>query len=137
MPSSFFQFKNINLDFSTAVKGTAGNRFSLIYLNLFHLHLLQGRKQLLEKWLTEGKLECSEELGDLVRPHDVNVALSVYLRGNVPHKVGWFIYSLLLMKVVQCKVFHVFRLWFLLFKKCSPLKAKLHVEEVSKENGSF
>uniref|UniRef100_A0A0N5AMW6 Clathrin heavy chain n=1 Tax=Syphacia muris TaxID=451379 RepID=A0A0N5AMW6_9BILA len=49
--------------------------------------LMQGKKQLLEKWLTEGKLECSEELGDLVRPHDPNVALSVYLRGNIPHKV--------------------------------------------------
>ncbi|VDN52328.1 unnamed protein product [Dracunculus medinensis] len=47
----------------------------------------QGRKQLLEKWLTEGKLDCSEELGDLIKPHDVNIALSVYLRGNVPHKV--------------------------------------------------
>ncbi|TKR78217.1 hypothetical protein L596_019061 [Steinernema carpocapsae] len=49
--------------------------------------LQQGRKQLLEKWLQENKLECSEELGDLVRPHDPNIALSVYLRGNVPHKV--------------------------------------------------
>ncbi|VDK49477.1 unnamed protein product [Anisakis simplex] len=52
------------------------------------IHLIfQGRKQLLEKWLTESKLDCSEELGDLVRPHDPNLALSVYLRGNVPHKV--------------------------------------------------
>lgn len=49
--------------------------------------LQQGRKQLLEKWLTENKLECTEELGDLVRQHDINMALSVYLRGNVPHKV--------------------------------------------------
>ncbi|KAG7258585.1 hypothetical protein CRUP_030873 [Coryphaenoides rupestris] len=29
--------------------------------------LQQGRKQLLEKWLKEDKLECSEELGDLVK----------------------------------------------------------------------
>lgn len=49
--------------------------------------LAQGRMQLLEKWLTEQKLECTEELGDLVHPLDVNIALSVYLRGNVPHKV--------------------------------------------------
>ncbi|KAL1921362.1 uncharacterized protein VTP21DRAFT_11078 [Calcarisporiella thermophila] len=49
--------------------------------------LLQGRKQLLEKWLKENKLECSEELGDIVKQHDVTLALSVYLRANVPNKV--------------------------------------------------
>ncbi|XP_052074388.1 clathrin heavy chain 1 isoform X1 [Mytilus californianus] len=52
--------------------------------------LQQGRKQLLEKWLKEDKLECSEELGDLVKPTDPTLALSVYLRANVP------------MKVIQC-----------------------------------
>lgn len=49
--------------------------------------LLQGRKQLCEKWLKEEKLECSEELGDLVKPTDITVALSIYLRANVPNKV--------------------------------------------------
>lgn len=49
--------------------------------------LLQGRKQLLEKWLKEDKLECSEELGDIVKQHDLTLALSVYLRANVPSKV--------------------------------------------------
>ncbi|KAB0791804.1 hypothetical protein PPYR_03604 [Photinus pyralis] len=49
--------------------------------------LLQGRKQLLEKWLKEDKLECSEELGDLVKQCDPTLALSVYLRANVPAKV--------------------------------------------------
>ncbi|XP_064613510.1 clathrin heavy chain 1 [Liolophura sinensis] len=49
--------------------------------------LQQGRKQLLEKWLKEDKLECSEELGDLVKPTDPTLALSVYLRANVPNKV--------------------------------------------------
>ncbi|EDV20188.1 uncharacterized protein TRIADDRAFT_51044 [Trichoplax adhaerens] len=49
--------------------------------------LQQGRKQLLEKWLKEEKLECSEELGDLVKQVDPTMALSVYLRANVPHKV--------------------------------------------------
>lgn len=47
----------------------------------------QGRKQLLEKWLKDDKLECSEELGDLVKPLDPTLALSVYLRANVPSKV--------------------------------------------------
>ena len=46
-----------------------------------------GRKQLLEKWLKEDKLECSEELGDLVKAADPTLALSVYLRANVPNKV--------------------------------------------------
>ncbi|KAJ1927952.1 Clathrin heavy chain [Tieghemiomyces parasiticus] len=49
--------------------------------------LAQNRKQLLEKWLKEDKLACSEELGDIVRPHDLTLALSVYLRANVPVKV--------------------------------------------------
>jgi len=49
--------------------------------------LLQGRKQLLEKWLKEDKLECSEELGDIVKGHDLTLALSVYLRANIPMKV--------------------------------------------------
>ncbi|CAB3245746.1 unnamed protein product [Arctia plantaginis] len=49
--------------------------------------LLQGRKQLLEKWLKEEKLECSEELGDLVKQVDPTLALSVYLRANVASKV--------------------------------------------------
>ncbi|CAK9779753.1 clathrin heavy chain [Cutaneotrichosporon oleaginosum] len=47
----------------------------------------QGKKQLLEKWLKENKLECSEELGDMVRQVDMQLALSVYLRANVPNKV--------------------------------------------------
>ncbi|ORZ32352.1 clathrin D6 coat with Auxilin J-domain [Catenaria anguillulae PL171] len=49
--------------------------------------LQQGRKQLLEKWLKEDKLACSEELGDIVKQFDVQLALSIYLRANVPHKV--------------------------------------------------
>ena len=36
------------------------------------------------------QLECSEELGDLVKPTDPTLALSVYLRANIP------------MKVIQC-----------------------------------
>ncbi|SPN96592.1 probable clathrin heavy chain [Cephalotrichum gorgonifer] len=49
--------------------------------------LAQNRKHLLEKWLKEDKLDCSEQLGDMVRPHDLNMALSIYLKANVPHKV--------------------------------------------------
>jgi len=49
--------------------------------------LAQNRKQLLQKWLGENKLDCSEQLGDMVRPHDMNMALAIYLKANVPHKV--------------------------------------------------
>lgn len=49
--------------------------------------LAQNRKHLLEKWLKENKLECSEELGDVVRMHDTELALTVYLRANVAQKV--------------------------------------------------
>lgn len=33
------------------------------------------------------QIDCSEELGDIVRAHDMTLALSVYLRANVPNKV--------------------------------------------------
>ncbi|KAI9818123.1 MAG: hypothetical protein M1827_000748 [Pycnora praestabilis] len=56
-------------------------------LELVRPVLAQNRKHLLEKWLKENKLECSEELGDTVRAHDLNLALSIYLRANVPQKV--------------------------------------------------
>jgi len=38
----------------------------------------KGKKQLLEKWLKEEKLELSEELGDLIKTIDSTLALSVY-----------------------------------------------------------
>ena len=49
--------------------------------------LQQGRKHLLEKWLGENKLEPSEELGDYVRPHDLALALKIYIGANIPPKV--------------------------------------------------
>jgi clathrin heavy chain len=48
---------------------------------------VQGRKHLIEKWQKEGKLFCSEELGDLAKPHDLNLALAIYKEANVPQKV--------------------------------------------------
>ncbi|KAI1833625.1 hypothetical protein DTO006G1_4993 [Penicillium roqueforti] len=49
--------------------------------------LQQNRKHLLEKWMQEKKLESSEELGDIIRPYDMSLALTVYLEANVPNKV--------------------------------------------------
>ena len=69
----------------------------LEFVELVRPVLQQGRKQLLEKWLKENKvrnyrscqlttcisfnakLTCSEELGDIVRLHDMTLALSAYL----------------------------------------------------------
>lgn len=48
--------------------------------------MAQNRKQLLEKWMGEGKLEYSEELGDIVRIHDLNMALTIYKAASVPSK---------------------------------------------------
>ena len=49
--------------------------------------VLQGKIKLIEKWLKEEKLECSEELGEIVKQADPTLALSVFLRANVPAKV--------------------------------------------------
>ena len=47
----------------------------------------QGKVQLLQKWLGEEKLECTEELGDAVKMVDAQLALSVYLRASASPKV--------------------------------------------------
>lgn len=47
----------------------------------------QGRIQLLEKWFGENKLACSEQLGDLVRSANLNLALQVYQKAGIPGKV--------------------------------------------------
>uniref|UniRef100_A0A8C2KYK9 Clathrin heavy chain n=1 Tax=Cyprinus carpio TaxID=7962 RepID=A0A8C2KYK9_CYPCA len=78
-PSPLLQYFGVLLD--------RGQLNKLESLELCRPVLLQGRTQLLEKWLKGEKLECSEELGDLVKAADVSLALSVYLRANVPAKV--------------------------------------------------
>lgn len=59
------------------------------------------------------QLECSEELGDLVKSVDPTLALSVYLRANVPNKViqcfaetGQFQKIVLYAKKVSLNAFH-------------------------------
>jgi len=77
-PQPVFQYFHLLLE--------KGKLNALESLELAKPVLQQGRTQFLEKWLTEDKLECSEQLGDLVMAADVNMALSVYLRANVPEK---------------------------------------------------
>ena len=56
-------------------------------VELGRLVLQQNRKHLIEKWLSENKLECSEELGDVAQPYDATLALQIYSRADVPAKV--------------------------------------------------
>ena len=49
--------------------------------------LQQNRKHLLEKWMKEGKLGCSEQLGDLVRLHDTTLAQQIYQEAGASQKV--------------------------------------------------
>ncbi|KAF8821696.1 putative clathrin heavy chain [Cardiosporidium cionae] len=47
----------------------------------------QGRREFIEKWLKDDQLECTEELGDIVKPLDGKLSLSIYLRANASPKV--------------------------------------------------
>ncbi|KAG1708834.1 hypothetical protein DVH05_022455 [Phytophthora capsici] len=78
-PQPILQYFSVLLE-----KGTLNKMESI---ELARPVLMQGRGQLLQKWLSEDKLECSEELGDLVAQSDTTMALSVYLRAEVPEKV--------------------------------------------------
>jgi clathrin heavy chain len=77
-PQPLFQYFSILLEM--------GKLNAFESLELARPVLQQGKTQLLEKWLQEDKLECTEQLGDLVASVDVNMALSVYLRAQVPDK---------------------------------------------------
>ncbi len=49
--------------------------------------IASGRMPMMQQWLSEDKLECSEQLGDLLVPVDPSMALTVYQKGNAPEKV--------------------------------------------------
>lgn len=72
--------------FSTLLEH-GGKLNALESLELVRPVVQQQRRELVEKWLKEDKLECSEELGDLVKPLEVKFALSIYLRANSHQKV--------------------------------------------------
>ncbi|KAI1382048.1 clathrin heavy chain [Hypoxylon crocopeplum] len=78
--SYILQYFGMLLDKSTPLNKTETLELAVPVLS-------QNRKHLLEKWAKEGKLDFSEELGDLIRPHDTNLALAVYLKANAAHKV--------------------------------------------------
>ncbi|KAL6946298.1 Clathrin heavy chain [Hanseniaspora osmophila] len=71
--------------FSTLLENNKLNKFET--LELTKPLLQQDRKNLFEKWLKEDKLECSEELGDIVKPFDLTLSLACYLRSQSHLKV--------------------------------------------------
>lgn len=50
--------------------------------------LQQNKKQLLDTWMAEDKLECSEELGDMLQQVDPDMALRVWIKARANPKVG-------------------------------------------------
>ena len=78
-PQPVFQYFSVLLE-----KGKLNQLESMV---LVKAAFQQGQTQLLEKWIAEDKLELTEELGDLVVSVDINMALTIYLRANVPEKV--------------------------------------------------
>lgn len=71
-PQPVFQY------FSTLLESGKLNEYESI--ELAKPVMQQGRPQLMERWLKDDKLTCSEELGDLILPADAGMALSVFLR---------------------------------------------------------
>ncbi|KAJ6670981.1 CLATHRIN HEAVY CHAIN RELATED [Salix viminalis] len=49
--------------------------------------IVANKKNLLENWLAEDKLECTEELGDLVKTVDNDLALKIYIKARATPKV--------------------------------------------------
>jgi clathrin heavy chain len=57
-------------------------------VELARLVLQQNKKQLLDTWMAEDKLECSEELGDMLQQMDPDMALRVWIKARANPKVG-------------------------------------------------
>ena len=78
-------------------------------IELSRLVLAKGGIEHIKGWLKDQKLEASEELGDLLRNHNVSIALSVYLRANCPEKVIGCFLSLGAQEPDQDKALEHFR----------------------------
>ncbi|KAL5997903.1 hypothetical protein ACLOJK_008837 [Asimina triloba] len=66
---------------------TKGKLNAFESLELSRLVVNQNKKNLLENWLAEDKLECSEELGDLVKTVDNDLALKIFIKARATPKV--------------------------------------------------
>lgn len=56
------------------------------------LVIVQNRTNVLEKYVVEDKLDCTEELGDIVKTVDKDLALKIYFKAGASSKVGFFHY---------------------------------------------
>jgi len=99
-PQTIEQFKSVQAPagqsapilhyFSTLLEN--GKLNALESVELIRPVVQQQRRELVEKWLKQDKLECTEELGDIVQPLETSFALSIYLRARVHQKViGCFV----------------------------------------------
>lgn len=78
-PSPLLQY------FSVLLETSKLNKYES--LELCRPVLAQNRKHLIQEWLDNNKLACSEELGDLVRQYDVPMALKIYYLAEAKAKV--------------------------------------------------
>jgi len=69
--------------FSTLLETTKLN--ALESVELVGPVLNQGRKNFVENWLNDNKLECTEELGKVIEKHDAQLALKVYEKCSDPN----------------------------------------------------
>jgi clathrin heavy chain len=49
----------------------------------------QARKDLIEKWLAEDKLDWTDEVGDIVRPLDRALAIKIYIKADAKEKAAF------------------------------------------------
>lgn len=85
MPTQPGQTSAILLYFSTLLD--YGTLNAIESIELVRPVALQGRKDFIEKWLNEDKLECTEELGDIVKSLDLNLAVRIYRKAKAGQKV--------------------------------------------------
>ncbi|EFH63369.1 hypothetical protein ARALYDRAFT_338955 [Arabidopsis lyrata subsp. lyrata] len=94
-PDTIAKFRNVHVQagqnhpllqyFATLL--TKGKLNAFESLELSSLVVNQGKKNLLENWLADDKLECTEELGDLVKTVDNDLALKIYTKARTTPKV--------------------------------------------------
>jgi clathrin heavy chain len=65
----------------------AGKLNALETVELARPAVAGGKLEMLRKWWDNDKLEGSEELGDMIRPHDNQWAMKIYIKGKTHAKV--------------------------------------------------
>ena len=71
--------------FSTLLETTTLNEIESV--ELVRPVLQQGKSNLVEDWISKGKLTMSDTLGDLIRQYNPQLSLKVYQTAGSPDKV--------------------------------------------------